>query len=183
MIVHKIKKFSDTDLTGREREHYFSRVALKECMLLFIPSIEISQLEISNHLHLKAIPQYIVSISHNKDYAAAVVTNDPIINSIGIDIEARSRLISPKIIEKIQNSLDIIDSNNRLLLIQIWSMKEAAFKALSPIDNSIIILNDVWINCNNCNFGRYPQTEVLGKLDTFKEGPLTVTIAKHFNNH
>jgi phosphopantetheinyl transferase (holo-ACP synthase) len=120
-----------------------SRTALKH--LLIQENLEVSHLEtdlkLTNFRELHNYPLFFTSLSHTKELGAAVLVKKSEAMGIGIDIEWADREIKPGAEKFFVNEKD----KNDLSLIELWTAKEAAFKALSPI-------------------GTYPGTLVLSKI-------------------
>ena len=70
-----------------------------------------------------------ISLSHSGDYAVCAVSSFP----IGVDIE-KKRDVNPKLINKIcvNDAEREYATDTQNLLLTLWSVKEACFKALSP---------------------------------------------------
>ena len=115
-------------------EYYSSRLALGRCLLAEKISLDFSVLEMANHHHLSFHPYWPASLSHTRVddslyLAAAVLAKDSECRSIGIDIEWEQRPISSSTLRHIHHPED--DSWPSAL--EIWVLKEAAYKALWPL--------------------------------------------------
>lgn len=166
----------------RNWQFYLSRIALSKCLNLSgeRQDISIEELEIFNNLYLKKFPHISVSISHTTDYGAAVCADSDKYLSLGIDIEKCSRSFNQKILKFYEHEFD-----SKYLPLELWTKKEAAFKAISPILSKlsnldvIFVIKHIWIN--NDEFGIYENRKVLGNLNTFidssLEDDILVTIA------
>ncbi len=123
---------------ARVQGFLLSRLALQTVL-----SAELHELELIDHHKLPARPNTFVSLSHTKD-AAIVWVRDQ--KGHGIDIERIDRVLKDSIWERISNSSD----DQSLSRIELWCLKEAAFKSLSnsghiqgPIPfNEIILKNN-----------------------------------------
>jgi 4'-phosphopantetheinyl transferase EntD len=128
----------------RASEHYTSRLALleslKSCKLDQFKSY--SDLTIVNHHHMLLAEEALVSLSHTHHFAMASVTNCSDITSIGIDLENIEREIKPGLKKFYNNTHDQIQDQLRL-----WCIKEAAFKAISPLyeGEKQLVLKDIAI--------------------------------------
>lgn len=70
-----------------------------------------------------------ISLSHSGDFAVCAVFDSP----VGVDIEKLSRNINLELSDKIcVNLSELTFACNTERLIELWSVKEACFKALSP---------------------------------------------------
>lgn len=128
----------------RARLHYTSRLALlktleNETDILFK---EYSDLAIENHHFMKISPSVKVSISHTNDFAMACSTNDAQIESIGVDLESCDRQLKEGI-----KKFYIIDSDEISNPLHLWCIKEAAFKAVSPLykNEKQLVLKDICV--------------------------------------
>jgi len=88
-------------------------------------------------------PHLSLSISHTKNIGIIALANRKDHDSIGIDIEKSDRAINPSTSKFFINSND-----DQLNLLDLWTKKEAAFKAESPISPSCKLLKDLSINDN-----------------------------------
>lgn len=107
------------------------------------------------------IPELQISLSHTRMglglcYGALGKT------SVGVDLEWETRVIKPGIEKFFKNS-----SDNELdfSTLEIWSRKEAAFKALSPRlkkNLGVLTLKRIWLNSQG-EFGLDESPQVWGK--------------------
>jgi len=116
--------------TAIRLEHWHnSRSSLSDCLESFTgaPAATLEELKISSHHHLQKYPQYLVSISHTRGAAAAVLLQESDgYLGVGIDIEEKDRVIKPHAMEKFAVEEDHFQSP-----LKLWCAKEAAFKASS----------------------------------------------------
>jgi phosphopantetheinyl transferase (holo-ACP synthase) len=124
---------------------------------------DLKKLEIENHLNLVHYPNYLVSISHTKNVATAIIANVKDYKSIGIDLEFSSRVINSKITKFYRHDNDIEDDD-----LLLWSKKEAAFKALFPLwmHDKTFVLKDIWVKDNE--FGLLIDEEIKGHFQVDK---------------
>jgi phosphopantetheinyl transferase (holo-ACP synthase) len=109
--------------------------------------ISIGSLVLTSFSEIKGLQQFTISLSHTKTAGAALVADRKKFRSVGIDIEQEERLVKDSIKERITHPLDI-----NLRNIELWCLKEAAFKALmnsgsfvSPFEfSSILISANKW---------------------------------------
>lgn len=130
--------------SDRKKGFLYSREALRECLKVMHLNPEINQLRLSDYSTLTNYPQFTVSLSHTKDSGAALVGDRNTFRSLGIDIEQEERVVKDMIIERITHPDDL-----RLRNIELWCLKEAAFKALmntghfeKPVEFSSIHIGD-----------------------------------------
>lgn len=120
-----------------------SRTALKT--LLNQEDFAVSDLKIDlilqNYRELPSYPQFFTSLSHTKGIGAAVIALRSEVQGIGIDIEWADRELKSGTEKFYVNKWD----QHQLSPIELWTAKEAAFKALSPL-------------------GTFPGTLVLSKI-------------------
>ena len=128
--------------------------------------IDISDLKVdlalTNFRELNNYPEYFISLSHTPGLGAAVLAKRKDVKGLGIDIEWADREIKMGATKFFVNEND----QSSLSLIELWTAKEAAFKALSPLNifpgtlvlSKIIIKNDL--------FFTQELPEIIGKLST-----------------
>lgn len=121
-------------------------------------------LEIHSFYTLKKYPEILTSLSHHRDYGAAIISNEPNILGVGIDIEANDRELKPGTERFFNHERDQYHGSP----LEKWMAKEAAFKAIFPFwkDEKTFVLTDIWIKGHSFGYGQ----KELGMLDWF-EGP------------
>jgi phosphopantetheinyl transferase (holo-ACP synthase) len=137
-----------------------SREALIQCFAEIGQKLQIDQLELESFSQLKDFKQYHFSLSHNKEWGAALLATNSDYLSVGIDIEEQTRELKNSVLERISHPRDL-----KFSPIIIWSIKEAAFKALmnsqkfeKPIEfNSIEIMSDEFIHQGTGIKGKWKQ--------------------------
>lgn len=173
---------------NKAKNFYISRKALLEC--LNDKNLDWDSLEIEDNLELKHVPETLVSISHTDDIGAAITASTEKYLSIGIDIEKVGRAFKEKTQKFFLNTSDQYKLGDSLL--EIWSFKESAFKALCPVitqfselfkNNRELLLKDIWIK--DMAFGLVGSSQKLGTLEKFlkvvNKEEVLVTLA--FLNH
>lgn len=133
----------------RVKGFLLSREALKNALIDLKNDLPISALQMEKHHQISGLPQFTISLSHTADCGVALVGERKIFRSLGIDIEREARPVKDFIIERISNPED-----EKLRSIELWCLKEAAFKAImntemfpDPIEfSSIKITRDYWIH-------------------------------------
>lgn len=172
IIIYKKKKASEVrfnfSLPSFERDFkreqwLVSRFAL--LMALKEYGIEVKnsdELEIDRFLSLQYYPNLLVSLSHHKDWGAAIICQSSSILSVGVDIEDVKRVLKEGTKKFFVHSKD-----SSMPLIKLWIAKEAAFKAISPLweNEKVLVLSDIWVT--NESFGI--AEERLGTLTFFDE--------------
>lgn len=124
-----------------------SRMALQACLKEKGILTVIPELVIENYRETPSAPQFTISLSHTPEAGAALIAPREKFVSVGIDIEHEKRPVKDSIIERISHPED-----EALRNIELWCLKEAAFKALmntgrfqKPLEfSSIKIGNHFW---------------------------------------
>jgi phosphopantetheinyl transferase (holo-ACP synthase) len=132
----------------RRQSFLLSRNALGLCLTEAGRDLPIRDLMLKNYSQIQGIPEYVVSLSHTKNCGAAMLAPKGQYRSVGIDLEHSERVVKESIIERVRHPHDL----KRLRNIELWSLKEAAFKALMNSGNlskavefsSIIIEEKFW---------------------------------------
>ena len=118
-----------------------------------------ADLVLENYQHLTHYPDYLTSISHTKHAGAAVLALRNNFYSLGIDIEWSDRNLKVEAERFYRHSEDIYDVSELVL----WTMKEAAFKALSPLGfPGVLVLSKIIIQ--NQKFWTNERPEIIGEL-------------------
>lgn len=120
---------------------------------------------LTDYSQLKQYPQFTVSLSHTKGFGASLIADKKTYLSVGIDIEQEARPVKDMIIERISNPGDL-----RLRNIELWCLKEAAFKALMntgkfqlPLGFSSLCIGDkVWTHSPSGTSGKWE----LGRINS-----------------
>lgn len=135
-ISHEIHQSLESGFTN-------SRMALKTLLNKegYAVSDLKSDLTLQNYRELPGYPSFYTSLSHTKEIGAAVLAMKSETKGIGIDIEWADRELKPGTEKFYVHRLD----HHQLRPIELWTAKEAAFKALSPL-------------------GTFPGTLVLSKI-------------------
>lgn len=130
--------------SDRKNGFLLSREALLLTLKELQNSVNISDLTLDGYSTLPSFPQYTVSLSHTKECGAALLADRQTFRSVGIDIEQEERPVKDSIVERVSNPHDTSLRN-----IELWCLKEAAFKALmnsgvfeKPIEFSSIEIGD-----------------------------------------
>ena len=115
-------------------EYYSSRLALRRCLLAEKISLRPKALEIVNYHHLSSHPHCVVSLSHTRlknslCVAVAALGKDSDYCSLGVDIEWGKRSLPLGPLRRILHPED----TPYLGSLELWVMKEAAYKALWPL--------------------------------------------------
>lgn len=135
--------FSQIASTDRLMEVFYSRLCLHQTMAKKGVHLFWRDLTLNAKHRLTQLDQLPISISHTKKMSIAVVGDESALLSIGVDIEARSREISPAAIKFIENAEDI-----NMSPVTKWCLKEATYKCLSHIPETIR-LKDIIIRAHS----------------------------------
>jgi 4'-phosphopantetheinyl transferase EntD len=109
----------------RKSSFILSRKALQNCLKEHGINADIHQLSIENHSKLIHFSRFCLSLAHTKSCGAALIADSKIFKSVGIDIELTERKVSEAVKERISHPEDANLKN-----IELWCLKEAAFKAI-----------------------------------------------------
>jgi phosphopantetheinyl transferase (holo-ACP synthase) len=152
-----------------------SRTALKT--LLMQEGLEVvnlkKDLELANFRELPRYPLFYTSLSHTKDLGAAVLVQKSAVKGIGIDIEWEKREIKPGAEKFFVHSGD----QHQLTQIELWTAKEAAFKALSPMGSypGVLVLSKIIIKENT--FYTEAEPRLVGEFTVYHQNDFVFTIA------
>ncbi len=167
------KKF--THPLYRDGPHFNARAALFHLMLQYQISLKQHPLKeniISNHLELKNDPDWKVSLSHTKNYGLAMLARG--VRSVGIDCEFFDRKINEKALRHYAHPKDDDLSLITYSYLGLWCIKEASFKALSPLTKEPLYLKDIWVKKEG-SFGI--ESKQYGQYDLKVDGPLLIARA------
>ena len=104
------------------------------------------------------------SLSHTKNISCCVVIDDrsyPQIQSVGVDIEKSNRSIPNILHEKFIRR----DEYTHLSELEIWCIKEAAFKAISKIYFETFDLIDIKLTQKNFELIKLDSTRIFGAFE------------------
>ena len=130
----------------RHREFAASRKALSEVC----DHRPIEQLNIVDHSHLLVDPKLKVSLSPTRGMSAAISSRE--VKAIGIDIEDPNRSFNPAV-----SKFFLRDDDLEMSMLQLWCIKEAAFKALCPLKihkpvKDVMVLKDLNVRADGIYF-------------------------------
>lgn len=125
-LISTVKKLMGKSEISKHRmmDYVASRTAIKCALSSLGYNKQLNELEILNYHCLKQLPQFLVSISHSRGIGAAIIADKKDYLSVGIDIEFADRSLPDKSEKYYFNESDSICKS-----IQLWSIKEACFKA------------------------------------------------------
>ena len=113
---------------NRQKEWALARVCLSLCFAEHDIDLKPSSAIFKNFHELAHLPHWRFSLSHTKDYAAAWLEPAASMRGMGLDIELTTRKVPEHVKSKILNEGDISVS-----LLEMWSIKDAAYKALPEL--------------------------------------------------
>lgn len=118
-----------------------------------------SDLVLENFQRLTHYPDYLTSISHTKGAGAAVLALKENYHSLGIDIEWSERNLKTEAQRFYRHNEDVYNVSE----LTLWTMKEAAFKALSPLGfPGVLVLSKIIIQ--DLKFWTKERPEIVGEL-------------------
>ncbi len=165
----KIGKLLKKAHPQRILSYYNSRMALLNCLANYGIKSSFGHLNIIDHHHLEHFPEYLVSISHTRDIGASVIAKIEKYSSIGLDIELSSREIPPNSERYYHSKADILE---RATQLDIWCIKEAAYKAISSSNREVnppLTMAKIWINEKEGRFGIGQSFDSIGQYHCNKE--------------
>lgn len=146
--------------------HFLSRKALSGALETINIQVRPEDVKIERHLHIENNQELLASLSHTDGHGVGLVVQKGDFISVGIDIELRERKVKEGINKFYFNDHDSLELQADPLLL--WSLKEAAFKALSPyietLQEKTFVLKDLWINDSHFGLVSNP-TKALGMVD------------------
>ncbi|MCE3014059.1 MAG: 4'-phosphopantetheinyl transferase superfamily protein [Proteobacteria bacterium] len=91
----------------------------------------------SEHL-LEGIPSVSFSLSHTKTWAAALLASTQTARLVGVDVELKTRKVPDNVKHRLLHPQD-----SKLQAMELWVIKEAAFKSLPRLAQEGIWLNNI----------------------------------------
>jgi phosphopantetheinyl transferase (holo-ACP synthase) len=185
----KFINFNNFSTNNKKRAFAVSRYALFECIKDIYPNVNNKNfnelIKINNHFNLTENPDIKVSVSHKNDWGIALISSEKNIKSVGVDIELNKSLSDRSRKFFMANDKSV----NSYSLIETWSVKESAYKAISSfytffnnkdlykiIGRENFLLNDIWIN-NQGEFGLHSLGKPLGDFIITKNNNLIISKA------
>jgi phosphopantetheinyl transferase (holo-ACP synthase) len=157
-ITHEVQISAEKDAFTNSREA-LARLLQNEAEIK-IGDLK-TDLELVNYQNLKNFPDFVLSLSHTKGAGAAVLASKSEVSSLGIDIEWSDRSLKDEAARFYKNEQDSVYENK----IELWTMKEAAFKALSPLGfPGVLVLSKIIIQ--DGQFFTNERPEIIGVVKT-----------------
>ncbi|MBP9674386.1 MAG: hypothetical protein KBD63_04760, partial [Bacteriovoracaceae bacterium] len=117
-----------------------SRFALRESLKRLDYSLDYDVLVLQDFHFLKKFPEIKISVSHTQECAMSLVTINPLIKSLGCDIEKKLRPYSSAIEKKIGAKT-----------LEEWTLKEACYKALT-LSHKTVMAKDIELKNNSFHY-------------------------------
>lgn len=137
-ITHEVQ-ISDTKDTFTNSREALKRLLEKEGHQIHVLK---QDLELVNFQNLKHFPQYLTSISHTRGAGASLLALKKDYLALGIDIEWSTRVMKSEARRFFRHPEDSLYQND----LELWTMKEAAFKALATQDYpGVLVLSKIII--------------------------------------
>lgn len=115
--------------SDRKNGFLLARQALQNCLAEVGVSLSPKGLNLRNYHQLENVEQFTISLSHTSECGAAMLADRKKFRAVGIDVEREDRVVKDTIAERIAHKDDANFRN-----IELWCLKEAAFKALMNTD-------------------------------------------------
>lgn len=124
----------------KNESFYMSRICLWHLCQRFEP-LPINVIQLENHQFIQALDHLRFSISHTKDFSIAIATDKNNAQGIGVDCEAQTRNMKEGAEKYFSHEKD----RHALSLLEVWSIKEAAFKAFANAGYPIKLIKEVYL--------------------------------------
>ncbi|GEM_PF-1337269 len=111
---------------NRKMGFLLSREALKMAFMEQGVELQIKDLKLQEFHLLHHLPEFTFSLTHTKDFGAALIAKRKDFLSVGIDVENESRTVKDSVLNRIAHPEDLTN----LRKIEVWCLKEAVYKAL-----------------------------------------------------
>lgn len=121
---------------NRIAEWALARLALAQCFAEQGINLIPRECVFKDHQTIASLSTWRFSLSHSKDVAAAWLEPAAKYRGLGLDVELRDRKVPPQVKARLQHPLDLAMKD-----LELWSLKEAAYKALPPLAQQ-----DIWLN-------------------------------------
>lgn len=158
-ITHEIQIAADKDAFTNSREALAKLLKQENHLISDLKA----DLELLNYQNLKKFPDYVLSLSHTRGAGAAVLAHRQDVASLGIDIEWSDRVLKEEASRFYRHPEDSHYDNK----LELWTMKEAAFKALSPRGYpGVLVLSKIIIQ--DGVFFTKEQPELKGVVQTYQ---------------
>lgn len=154
---------------NRRQEWALARAALSLAFSKHGVSLRPEHCVFKGHHELTQFPQWRFSLSHTKDAAAAWLAPTNTVRGLGLDIEYKDRKVSASVKARLAHPEDM-----PLPTLELWSLKEAAYKAIPAMAQE-----NIWLNRIKISPGQFELTDspFRGQWETSLDGELLVSKA------
>lgn len=129
---------------NRYKEWALARLCLELCLEDMGLPRRAQELVFKNEHLLEGIPSVSYSLSHSKTWAAALVASTQIARLVGVDVELRARKVPDTVKHRLLNPKD-----HPREAMELWVIKEAAYKSLPRLAQEGIWLNNLIVGENS----------------------------------
>lgn len=144
------KRMSDVH-ENRKKEWALARTALAICLSHHQITLDPHHTVFKNHHEMTHLPHWRFSLSHTKDRASAWLLPKNECRGMGVDIELKNRPVPANVKTRLSHPADEISDP-----LTLWSLKEAAYKALPSLAQENIWLNRIIIRQNQFELADSP---------------------------
>ncbi len=169
-LWHRVAEIRMPDFhANRKKEWALARLCLALCFEKHGITIDPTQSVFKNHHEVTHLPAWRFSLSHSKDVAGAWLMPAAQIRGLGMDVELSNRKVPPQVKARLSHKQDM-----KLGDLELWTLKEAAFKALPTLAQTDIWLNRIIITQNTFQLENSP---FIGEWNLEKAQRLTIARA------
>ncbi|MBY0518376.1 MAG: hypothetical protein K2P81_15810 [Bacteriovoracaceae bacterium] len=130
---------------NRQREWALARICLARAFEKHSIKLDPRNCIFKSHHELAHLPAWRFSLSHTKDLACAWLEPSNLFRGLGVDIEFVNRAVPSQVKSRLAHKTD-----TKIPTLELWSLKEAAYKALPALAQS-----DIWLNRIIIHQGRF----------------------------
>lgn len=121
---------------NRKKEWALARVCLALCFVKHGITLHPAQTVFKNHHEVAHLPAWRFSLTHSRDVAGAWLMPAAQVRGLGVDVELSNRKVPPQVKARLAHKGDA-----KLSDLELWTLKEASFKALPTLAQT-----DIWLN-------------------------------------
>ena len=134
---HQVARERMADVhANRQKEWALARLCLALCFEKHGIVLGPAQAVFKNHHEVAHLPAWRFSLSHSRDVAGAWLMPAAQVRGLGVDVELSNRKVPPQVKARLAHKQDA-----KLSDLELWTLKEAAFKALPTLAQT-----DIWLN-------------------------------------
>ena len=156
------KHIQNSSSKARQLQYYASRMALKSALEQKKIFKVIKSLKLNKDYSTIEGHHFQISLAHTKNnWGLAAIHNS---QSIGVDMELADRAVKSGALKYFKNPKDNLESFS---VLELWTKKEAAFKALSSSIRATnnLLLAHIWIDKDG-GFSHQELNKTLGQVKT-----------------